>query len=122
MTLLHDVYAALSATVQQLGDEEQWVVTGCTGWTVRDLVWHLHADAVRGLVAAHTPAHRPADCDAVAYWRSWGSDPRADDRTRRLTRVEAGLHEFSVLRPYRSSADRGSAEACSVRVLAVSSS
>lgn len=98
MTLLRDVYAALSATVQQLGDEEQWAVTGCTGWTVRDLVWHLHADAVRGLVAAHTPAHRPADCDAVAYWRSWGSDPRADDRSRRLTRVEAGLHEFSVLR------------------------
>jgi hypothetical protein len=98
MTLLEETYEALTAVVAGLGDEDAWVPTGCTGWTVRDLVWHLHADAVRGLVAAHTPAHRAADCDSVAYWRSWGSDPDADDRNRRLTRVEAGLHEFAALR------------------------
>lgn len=98
MTLLEETYEALTAVVAALGDDDAWVPTGCTGWTVRDLVWHLHADAVRGLVAAHTPAHREADCDSVAYWRSWGSDPEADERNRRLTRVEAGLHEFRSLR------------------------
>jgi uncharacterized protein (TIGR03083 family) len=98
MTLLEEAYGALTTVVAGLGDDEAWVPTGCTGWSVRDLVWHLHADAVRGLVASHTPAERAADCDAVAYWRAWGSDPAADERNRRLTRVEAGLHGFASLR------------------------
>jgi uncharacterized protein (TIGR03083 family) len=96
--LLTESYDALAAVASRLRDEDAWAPTGCTGWSVRDLLWHLHADAVRGLVAAHTPAGRPADCDAVAYWRSWGSDPDADERSRRLTRVEAGLHELADLR------------------------
>ena len=96
--LLTESYDALAAVVSRLREEDAWAPTGCTGWSVRDLLWHLHADAVRGLVAAHTPAGRAADCDAVAYWRSWGTDPDADERNRRLTRVEAGLHEFAPLR------------------------
>jgi hypothetical protein len=98
MTLLGEAYEALTTVVGGLGDADAWTRTGCTGWAVRDLVWHLHADAARALVAAHTPARRTADCDAVAYWRSWGSDPEADERNRRLTRVEAGLHDFADLR------------------------
>jgi uncharacterized protein (TIGR03083 family) len=96
--LLTESYDALAAVVSRLREEDAWAPTGCTGWSVRDLLWHLHADAVRGLVAAHTPAGRAADCDAVDYWRSWGSDPDADERNRRLTRVEAGLHELDALR------------------------
>lgn len=96
--LLTESYDALAAVVSRLREEDAWAPTGCTGWSVRDLLWHLHADAVRGLVAAHTPAGRDPDCDAVAYWRSWGSDPDADERNRRLTRVEAGLHDLDALR------------------------
>lgn len=96
--LLRETYAALVSVVEELGAHDGWVPTGCEGWTVHDLVWHLHADAVRGLVAAHTPAGRSADCDSVAYWRAWGSDPDADERNRRMTRVEAGLHTFAALR------------------------
>ncbi len=96
--LLTESYDALAAVVSRLREEDAWAATGCIGWSVRDLLWHLHADAVRGLVAAHSPAGRAADCDAVAYWRSWGSDPEADERNRRLTRVEAGLHELTTLR------------------------
>ncbi|CUR56689.1 conserved hypothetical protein [metagenome] len=98
MTVLAQAYDALAGVVRGVRDEDAWIPTGCTGWTVRDLVWHLHADAVRGLVAAHTPAGRPADCDAVDYWRAWGSDPEADELNRRMTRVEAGLHDFASLR------------------------
>jgi hypothetical protein len=98
MSLLGEAYDALAAAVATLDDDQAWTPTGCTGWAVRDLVWHLRADAVRGLVAAHTPAGRAADCDSVAYWRAWGSDPDADERNRRMTRVEAGLHPFAVLR------------------------
>ncbi len=96
--LLTESYDALAAVVSRLREEDAWAATGCIGWSVRDLLWHLHADAVRGLVAAHSPAGRATDCDAVAYWRSWGSDPEADERNRRLTRVEAGLHELTALR------------------------
>ncbi|NYE35282.1 uncharacterized protein (TIGR03083 family) [Nocardioides cavernae] len=98
MTVLAESYDALASVVAPLDDDAAWRPTGCVGWAVRDLLWHLHADAVRALVAAHTPADRAADCDAVAYWRSWGSDPGADERNRRLTRVEAGLHDFAALR------------------------
>ena len=96
--LLRETFAALASVVDELGEREAWTPTGCVGWTAHDLVWHLHADAVRGLVAAHTPAGRSADCDSVAYWRAWGSDPDADERNRRMTRVEAGLHTFEELR------------------------
>jgi uncharacterized protein (TIGR03083 family) len=97
-SLLTESYDALAAVVSRLREDDAWAPTGCVGWSVRDLLWHLHADAMRGLVAAHTPAGRAADCDAVAYWRSWGSDPSADEHDRRLTRVEAGLHDFAALR------------------------
>lgn len=98
MTVLAEAFDTLAGVVTALDDSAAWQPTGCVGWTVRDLLFHLHADAVRGLVAAHTPAGRAADCDAVDYWRSWGTDPEADERNRRLTRVEAGLHDFASLR------------------------
>ena len=98
MSLLGTTYDALASVVRGLDEDDAWTPTGCTGWTVRDLLWHLHADAVRGLVAAHTPGVPPVTTDAVSYWRSWGSDPDADERNRRLTRVEAGLHELASLR------------------------
>lgn len=97
-TLLEQTYGVLGEVVAGLRDADTWTPTGCTGWAVHDLVWHLHADAARGLVAAHTPAGRAPDCDAVSYWRDWGSDPVADERNRRLTRAEAGLHEPAALR------------------------
>ena len=113
MTLLAEAYDALAGVVGGLTEDDAWAPTGCTGWTVRDLLWHLRADAVRGLVAAHTPAGRPADCDGVGYWRAWGSDPDADEHNRRMTRVEAGLHDFDDLR-----ARHLEAAAAAVRALA----
>lgn len=108
---LAEAYAALAGTVAGLDGDDAWVPTACLGWTVRDLVWHLRADAVRGLVAVHSPADRPADCDRVSYWRSWGSDPVADERNRRMTRVEAGLHDFAALRDGYVEAARATARA-----------
>jgi uncharacterized protein (TIGR03083 family) len=96
--VLDDAYAALAATVAALDDDAAWAPTGCRGWCVRDLVHHLHADAVRALVAVHSPAAGAADCDAVAYWRGWGVEPSRDELTRRATRVEAGLRSWPALR------------------------
>jgi uncharacterized protein (TIGR03083 family) len=91
-------YAPLAEVVRRLDEPDSWAPTGCTGWVVRDLVHHLHADAVRALVAVHSPADRSADCDDVRYWADWGSDPDTDDRVRRWTRVEAGLFSWPGLR------------------------
>lgn len=98
MSLLAEAYGALADVVEGLDEADAWAGTGCTGWTVRDLLHHVADDAVRGLVAAHTPAGREADCDAVSYWRDWGSDPAKDDLTRRFTRAESGLRDWSSLR------------------------
>lgn len=96
--MLDDAYASLAAAVAALDDDAAWSPTGCWGWCVRDLVHHLRADAVRALVAVHSPASGAADCDAVAYWRGWSVDARRDEATRRATRVESGLRDWPALR------------------------
>jgi uncharacterized protein (TIGR03083 family) len=96
--VLDDAYAALAAGVAALDDDAAWTPTGCRGWCVRDLVQHLHADAVRALVAVHSPAAGGADCDAVAYWRGWSVDARRDEATRRATRIESGVRDWPALR------------------------
>ena len=97
-SVLSDVYAGLSAAVAAVDDDAAWSPTGCRGWCVRDLVHHLHADAARALVAVHSPASGPADCDAVTYWRGWGVDPARDELTRRATRIESGVRSWPALR------------------------
>ncbi len=113
LSVFSESYAALIAVVDDLGDDDAWRQTGCLGWSVRDLVFHLHADAVRGLVALHTPADRPSDTDAVSYWRSWGSDAEADEKTRRHTRLEAGIFSWDSLRSRYVEAARAAALALS---------
>ncbi|MEE4540528.1 maleylpyruvate isomerase N-terminal domain-containing protein [Streptomyces sp. V4-01] len=84
-------YGAFAAVVASLGDEESWLPSGCTGWAVRDLVFHCLADAQRGLVALHTPAAGPADRDAVSYWADWRPDTAGAANGRRYARVCAGM-------------------------------
>ena len=91
-------YGALSAAVGAVDDDAAWSPTGCRGWCVRDLVHHLEADATRALVAVHSPADAPSDCDSVAYWRGWGVDADRDELTRRATRIESGTRSWAALR------------------------
>ncbi|WP_051865758.1 maleylpyruvate isomerase N-terminal domain-containing protein [Streptomyces griseus] len=88
---LRAAYEALAEIVDPLGDEESWQPTGCTGWAVRDLVFHLVADAQRALVALHTPAAGPPDRDAVSYWQDWRPDPVGAANGRRYNRVAASM-------------------------------
>lgn len=108
---LTETYGDLAGVVTTLDDEAGWAPTGCRGWVVRDLVFHLHADCVRALVAVHTPAQRPADCDAVAYWRGWGSDPEADEEVRRHTRVQSSPYSWPGLRDRYTEAAAAAARA-----------
>ncbi|MER6566069.1 maleylpyruvate isomerase N-terminal domain-containing protein [Streptomyces sp. NPDC001093] len=88
---LRAAYGAASAAVAGLGDEESWLPTGCTGWAVRDLVFHCLTDAQRALVALHTPAREPADRDAVTYWQDWRPDTVGAANGRRWVRVNASM-------------------------------
>lgn len=106
MADLAAAYAALGAEVAAVDEDGAWEPTGCRGWVVRDLVFHLRADCLRALVAVHNPADRPADLDEVGYWRQWGSDPDADEQNRRHVRMEAGHYPWPWLRPAYVEANR----------------
>jgi uncharacterized protein (TIGR03083 family) len=88
---LRTAYDALAEVVRPLEDEGSWLPTACTGWAVRDLVFHLLTDAQRALVALHTPASGPADRDFVTYWRDWRPDTVGAANGRRWARVCAGM-------------------------------
>jgi uncharacterized protein (TIGR03083 family) len=97
--VLRASYEALAAVVAPLGDEESWLPTACTGWAVRDLIFHCLSDAQRALVALHTPAPGPADRDAVTYWQDWRPNPVGAANGRRWSRVGASMFlDFRQLR------------------------
>jgi len=84
MTALEVAYGGLLAVTQSLDEPDGWQPTGCAGWCVRDLVFHLLADAQRALVALHTPTGRAPDTDAVSYWQVF---PAGTDAGLRATRA-----------------------------------
>ncbi|MFF8997642.1 maleylpyruvate isomerase N-terminal domain-containing protein [Streptomyces achromogenes] len=96
---LRAAYGAASAVVAGLGDEESWLPTGCTGWAVRDLLFHCVGDAQRALVALHTPTEEPADRDWVTYWQDWLPDTVGAANGRRWARVNGSMFlEFEQLK------------------------
>lgn len=97
--LVRITYGDLRDVLSRVDEEDSWTPTGCLGWAVRDLTYHCLCDAQRALVALNTPAGRPADTDAISYWRGWGSDPVADANGRRFNRVVATMfREWAQLR------------------------
>jgi uncharacterized protein (TIGR03083 family) len=97
--VLRAAYRAFADVVTPLGEDDSWRPTGCTGWSVRDLVFHSLVDAQRGLVGLHTPADRAPDTDAVSYWQEWKPDRPGAANARRWIRVSASMFpEFVDLR------------------------
>jgi uncharacterized protein (TIGR03083 family) len=97
--VLRAAYEGFAGVVGGLGDEESWLPTGCTGWAVRDLVFHCLADAQRGLVALHTPATTPPETNSVTYWSSWQPNGTGAANGRRWARVSASMFlDFAQLR------------------------
>ncbi|RBY78111.1 hypothetical protein DQ239_10120 [Blastococcus sp. TF02-09] len=97
--MLRTVYADLSELFQALAtDGEEWAPTGCRGWAVHDLAFHLLGDARRALVGLATPAPGPADRDAVTYWRAWEPpEPGNDEALRRSRAVASTAVAFADL-------------------------
>lgn len=98
---LRGAYTAFGSVVAALGEEDSWAPTGCTGWAVRDLVFHCAMDAQRALVALHTPAGAGAepDRDAVSYWADWRPGTEGAANGRRFARVNGSMFlHFDQLR------------------------
>ncbi|MBN1091588.1 maleylpyruvate isomerase N-terminal domain-containing protein [Blastococcus sp. TML/M2B] len=90
LDLLRTAYADLAGLLHDLAaDGEAWAPTGCRGWAVHDLAFHLLGDARRALVGLATPAPGPADRDAVTYWGAWSPPEPGDDEALRRTRAVA---------------------------------
>jgi uncharacterized protein (TIGR03083 family) len=87
-TALADAYGGVTACVAGLDDAEMLLPSGCAGWSVADVLYHLLGDARRALVAFATPAGTAPDVDYVSYWvpfRPGAADPAAVTHTRLVT-------------------------------------
>ena len=94
--LLDRVYSDLAALATSLDEAESWRATGCPGWAVRDLVFHLLGDAQRALVALATPAE-PPDRTAVTYWDDSPGRSDPDSRELRSLRTMASAWKLEYL-------------------------
>jgi hypothetical protein len=95
--VLSTAYRDVVAAVSDLAADDEWLPTGCAGWSVRDLVFHLRGDANRALVALASPAGTPPDTDAVSYWTHWRPDTDGARLNLRMNRISASV--YSGLRP-----------------------
>ncbi|MGY1639843.1 maleylpyruvate isomerase N-terminal domain-containing protein [Geodermatophilus sp. SYSU D00703] len=92
LDLLDTAYADLADELYRLtAAGRSWAPTGCAGWAVVDLGFHLLSDTRRALVALNTPAGGPADTDAVDYWRAWRPPEPGDEEALRRTRAVASV-------------------------------
>lgn len=90
--LLRTAYGDLVELLRDLAaDGQEWAPTGCRGWAVHDLTFHLLGDARRALVGLCTPASGPADRDAVTYWSAWTPPEPGDEDALRRTRTVASI-------------------------------
>jgi len=80
-----------------LDEDASWRPTACAGWTVRDLVHHLLADAQRALVALATPSSGPVDRNSTTYWLDSPGAPDADSRGIRAVRSMASQWRLEYL-------------------------
>jgi hypothetical protein len=94
---LRGAYADVVTALRDLDEEAAWLPTGCAGWSVRDLVFHMRGDAQRALVAFARPADAAPDTDHVSYWTHWKPGTDAAQVDLRMTRISASV--YSALRP-----------------------
>src|SRR3712207_6866331 len=79
IALLGTALGDLAAVLETVSEEEGWAPTGCRGWSVLDLGFHLLEDAHRALVDLGSPVDGPPDTDAVGYWRPGRPSPHDGD-------------------------------------------
>jgi uncharacterized protein (TIGR03083 family) len=91
-------WAALCAAVEGL-EGGQWArPSGCTGWLVQDLVFHLVIDAQDVLITLVTPTDAEPNMDAVTYWQPAELPTGVDAETAFVRRGAAAYRDPDGLR------------------------
>jgi uncharacterized protein (TIGR03083 family) len=72
-----DGLKALRAAADGLDDGQLLAASRCRGWTVADVLVHVHLGLQEMLLGVVSPTDRAPDTDAASYWRAGGTDPRA---------------------------------------------
>ena len=89
----------MRTAVDELSDQDWERPSGCTGWLVRDLVYHLIIDAQDVLITLVTPAETEPTRDAVSYWDVSGTPRTVDDPLDALiVRLAAAYQEPRLLK------------------------
>ncbi|RJL33638.1 maleylpyruvate isomerase N-terminal domain-containing protein [Bailinhaonella thermotolerans] len=99
MDLFSRSWTALRAAVADTPDDDFERPSGCAGWLVRDLVFHLVIDAQDVLITLATPAGGPPTIDSVTYWRLADAPPTGEDPLDALIpRIAAAYGEPRLLK------------------------
>ena len=87
-------YALLEELAASLSDEQLLAASRCHGWSVCDVLCHLHLGMVEVLVAMATPSDRQPDTDFASYWRKCcsGEDAGLDVAHARWVRLVASAY------------------------------
>jgi hypothetical protein len=108
VSALHHAYADVTAMVADLDDNDLLRPSGCRGWSIADLLYHMLQDAQRALVAFATPADGPPDVDYVTYWRGYPGAGDADAALAHGQWVRRSAAAFvrpgSIVRPWTETA------------------
>ena len=98
MDLFSRSWTALCAAVEGL-EGGQWArPSGCTGWLVQDLVFHLVIDAQDVLITLVTPTDAEPNMDAVTYWQPAELPTGVDAETAFVRRGAAAYRDPDGLR------------------------
>jgi mycothiol maleylpyruvate isomerase-like protein len=86
-------------SAEGLDDLQLMAASRCTGWTVGDVVVHVHLGLQEMLLGLVSPTTAQADTDASDYWRA--APPTNDDAADQLAGMRfVRLHGASYRRPY----------------------
>jgi Mycothiol maleylpyruvate isomerase N-terminal domain len=97
--LFSRTWAALRTAVAELSDGDFALLSGCSGWLVRDLVCHLIIDAQDVLITLATPTDAEPTRNAVTYWNVAATPPTGDDPLDALiVRLAAAYEEPRLLK------------------------
>ena len=92
MDLFSRSWSALRAAVEEVSGA-QWIrPSGCTGWLVQDLVFHLIIDAQDLLITLATPSTAEPAIDAVSYWQLDENAPDGTDPHSEFVRRSANAY------------------------------